>query len=258
MLKALIIEDEVPAQLNLIRAINANFDDIVIVGRLDSVEESVKWLNDPENKADIIFMDVELSDGKCFEIFKRTNFVSNVVITTAYDQYAIQAFKAGSIDYLLKPIDFDELKEAVLRCRNRVATQFNSVNLENASAGESKKYKKRFAVKIGDKILIINIDDVAYFYSEDKSTYLVTHSNQKYVIDMSLDMLGGMLDPNQFFRLSRAYIGSINSIKSISKHFSSRLKVNLVPQNQHDIYVSRVKIPDFMRWIEGDANIPIV
>lgn len=252
MLRALIIEDEIPAQMNLMRALNNNFDDIAVVGRLDSVDSAVRWLNDPENKVDIIFMDVELSDGKCFEIFKQVKVAANVVITTAYDQYAIQAFKAGSIDYLLKPIDTDELKEAVARCRKRIASEVDLSKLEQAVA-QPKEYKKRFAVKVGDRILIIDINDVAYFYSEDKTTYMVTHANQKYVIDQSLDTLGDMLNSHQFFRLSRAYIASIKSIKSISKHFSSRLKVVLTPTTEEAIFVSRVRIPDFMRWLEGEG-----
>ena len=246
MLRTLIIEDERFAQIRLIKLLEELCDDIVIVGRLDSVSSSVEWLSDPINRVDLIFMDVELSDGQCFEIYKQTNIDAHVVITTAYDQYAIPAFKVGCVDYLLKPIDKDELSIAIERVRLRL----NNIPSEDSPLGETNNFKRRFAVKLGDKIIIVKSDDIAYFISEDKTSYIVTHDNQRHILDMSLDSLSSHLDPSDFFRLTRAVISSERAIATISKHFNSRLKINLKPSTSQEVYVSRDRVAEFIRWIE--------
>lgn len=255
MLKVFIIEDEIPAQMNLKRAIALNFDDLEVVGQADSVADSVRWLGNPANCADIIFMDVELSDGTCFDIFKQIVIDSYIIITTAYDSYALKAIKVHSVDYLLKPIDAAELVAAVSRCRDLVRTRQDTVHddaFDGTASRPMKEYKKRFAVKIGDRIVIIKAEDTAYVYSEEKCTYIVTHDAKRYILDMSLDTVEGMLDPGNFFRVTRSYIISLGSIRSISKYPNSRLKITLQPASEEAIFVSRMRASDFMKWIDGE------
>lgn len=251
MLKALIIEDEVPAQINLKRALAQNIDDVEVTGTVGSVTGAVEWLSNAANKVDMIFMDVQLSDGMCFEIFKHVDIKAKVIITTAYDNYAIKAFKVNSIDYLLKPIDTAELIEAVARCRNSALPAPEAAVIESALTSHH-SYKQRFAVKVGDRIVIVPTAEVAYFCSEQKTTYIVTSLGKRYIMDLSLDNITPSLDPDNFFRLSRNCIASIGSIKSVSKHLGSRLKVVLTPHSTEEIFVSRTRIGEFMRWLGGE------
>ncbi|MDE6375571.1 MAG: response regulator, partial [Alistipes sp.] len=174
----LIVEDEVPAQTNLRRVIEKHFDDLRIVGVQSSVVGTVAWLRDPANRPDIIFMDVQLSDGMCFDIFTQTEVGGKVVITTAYDDYAIRAFRVNSVDYLLKPIVPEDLQAAVERCRKALENEHptpapDAELLRSLLSGTDREYKKRFVVRLGDKIAVVNTEQIAYFYAEDKSTYLV-------------------------------------------------------------------------------------
>ena len=251
MLQVFIIEDEVPAQANLRKILKTNFDDLEIVGVVESIAKAVAWFSDPHNKADIVFMDVELSDGKCFEIFKQVNIEANIIITTAYDYYAVKAFKINSIDYLLKPIDTTELINAVNKCRktNPVSTKHTKLIENILTKPEVREYKQRFIVKIGDRIIIVHVRDIAYFISQDKTSYLVTREGKQYIIDLSLDALEDLLNPKDFFRISRACITHIDAISQVTKHFSGRLKITLNPKRDEDIFVSRVRTSDFMHWI---------
>lgn len=254
----LIIEDETLAQANLKRAIQREFDDLHIVGIFDSVRSTVEWLQDEQNHADIIFMDVELSDGMCFDIFSQVEVHSKVVITTAFDNYAVKAFRINSIDYLLKPVDPEQLRSAVERCRealdkhhNEPIPAFEASLLRDVISSEKPTYKKRFIVKYGDRLSIIATDQIAYFYVEDKSTYLVTKENRSYILDSSLDTISEQVDPTTFFRISRHCTVSINAITGISRHPSNRLKVSLSPKPEFDVFVSRSRTADFMEWLEG-------
>lgn len=255
-LRVLIIEDEIPAQINLQKAIEKTFDDLSVVAICSSVKSAVEWLQQAENRADIIFMDVELSDGMCFDIFAQTTVRGKVVITTAYDTYAIKAFRYNSIDYLLKPIAPEELIAAVERCRvaidhDQAPPTLDIENLRAALAGASREYKKRFVVKIGDRIAVVATEEVAYFYAEDKGTYLITRDNHRYVLDMSLDTASEQVDPRAFFRISRNCTAAIAAIAAISKHLSNRLKVTLDPRPDFEVFVSRQRTTDFMEWLEG-------
>lgn len=254
----LIIEDERLAQANLRRALEHDFEDLNIVGMFDSVQSTVEWLRHGENHADIIFMDVELSDGMCFDIFSQVEVKSKVIITTAFDNYAVRAFRIHSIDYLLKPINSQELIDAVARCREALEQEdsiemqhlsFNS--LREALTSKNITYKKRFVVKYGDRLSIINTEQIAYFYVEDKSTYLVTNENRSYILDSSLDTISEMVNPEKFFRISRHCTLSIDAITGISKHPSNRLKVNITPKPEFEVFVSRSRTADFMEWLEG-------
>ena len=251
-MKVLIVEDEIMAQKSLIRTLMQNFPDMEIVGTTTSVTDTVKWLDDKANHADIIFMDVELSDGECFEIFRQTEVNAKVIMTTAYDSYAIKAFEAGSIDYLLKPIEASALKRAVARCRMSGGS-VDTESLLKALGGnisQKKEYKERYIVRFNDRIVPIQTDNIAFVYSEEKTNYLVTFSEEKYIIDTSLDVIGDELNPEKFFRISRGCIISLKAITSIVKQMGSRLKVISNPQAPFEMTVSRSRVDDFLTWLE--------
>lgn len=251
-MKVLIVEDEIMAQKSLIRTLMQNFPDMEIVGTTTSVTDTVKWLDDKANHADIIFMDVELSDGECFEIFRQTEVNAKVIMTTAYDSYAIKAFEAGSIDYLLKPIEASALKRAVARCRMSGGS-VDTESLLKALGGnisQKKEYKERYIVRFNDRIVPIQTDNIAFVYSEEKTNFLVTFSEEKYIIDTSLDVIGDELNPEKFFRISRGCIISLKAITSIVKQMGSRLKVISNPQAPFEMTVSRSRVDDFLTWLE--------
>lgn len=250
-MKVLIVEDEIMAQKSLIRILTQNFADMEIVGTTGSVKGTVSWLNDPANKADVIFMDVELSDGECFEIFRQTEVKSKVIMTTAYDTYAIKAFEAGSIDYLLKPIDPTALKRAVARCRMS-GGQIDVEALAKALGGSAgrKDYKERYIIRFNDRIVPIETSNIAYVYSEEKNNYLVTFDDQRYVIDSSLDLVMEEMNPEMFFRISRSCIVSMKAIESIIKQAGSRLRIVATPEPGFEMTVSRSRVDDFLKWLE--------
>ena len=176
---------------------------------------------------------------------------AGVIITTAYENYALKAFRVNSIDYLLKPIDSESFVNAVEKFKkNRTNSPFNKETITKL-VNSSKVYKQRFTVKVGNHIIVIDINDIAYIYSENKSTYFVTRDKRKFLSDLSLETLEDQLNPSLFFKLSRSCIASVFSIESISKHFNSRLKIKLTPNLVEDILVSRAKVPSFLNWLEG-------
>ena len=250
-MKVLIVEDEVMAQKSLIRTLTQNFPDMEIVGTTGSVKSTVNWLDTPGNSADVIFMDVELSDGICFEIFRQREVKAKVIMTTAYDSYAIKAFEAGSIDYLLKPIDPTALKRAVARCRMS-GGEIDVESLLNAigNNGPKKEYKERYIIRFNDRIIPLQTDNIAYVYSEEKTNWLVTFDDEKYIIDSSLDVIGEELDPEKFFRISRGCIVSLKAIVSIIKQVGSRLKITAKPEANFEMTVSRSRVDDFLQWLE--------
>ena len=253
-MNVLIIEDEIMAQKSLTRVLNQNFSDMNIVAYLDSVKGAVEWLSKNGNSIDVIFMDVELSDGVCFEIFKQIDVKANVIMTTAYDSYALKAFEAGSIDYLLKPIESEPLKRAVSRC-NKNNGGVNVEALLKALGGgglqaPAKEYKERYIVRFNDRIVPLNVSEIAYIYSEEKNNYLVTNDGQKYIIDSSLDVMNEELNPDIFFKISRSCIVAMNSIKSIIKQPGGRLRIMTKPESHFEMTVSRSRVDDFLIWLE--------
>ncbi len=251
-MKVLIVEDEIMAQKSLIRLLSQNFPDMEVVGCTTSVKSSVAWLKAPENSADVIFMDVELSDGECFEIFRQVEVKAKVIMTTAYDSYALKAFEAGSIDYLLKPIDPDSLKRAVARCR----MSGNGIDVESllravgGNLSSKKEYKERYIVRLNDRIIPLLTSNIAYVYSEEKTNYLVTFDDQRYIIDSSLDVISEELNPEDFFRISRSCIVSLKSIESIIKQQGGRLRIVASPDPSFEMTVSRSRVDDFLEWLE--------
>lgn len=251
-MKVLIVEDEIMAQKSLTRVLTQNFPDMEIIGYTSSVKGTVEWLKTPGNVADIIFMDVELADGECFEIFRQVEIKAKVIMTTAYDSYALKAFEAGSIDYLLKPIDQSSLKRAVARCRMS-GGQIDVASLLKAvgSQTESKKeYKERYIVRFNDRIVPLLTANIAYVYSEEKTNYLVTFDDQHYIIDSSLDVICDELNPDSFFRISRSCIVSMKAINSIIKQQGGRLRIVASPQPSFEMTVSRSRVDDFLSWLE--------
>lgn len=251
-MNVLIVEDEIMAQKSLQRVLLQNFPDMDIVGCTTSVKTTVEWLRKPENHADIIFMDVELSDGICFEIFRQTEVKAKVIMTTAYDSYALKAFEAGSVDYLLKPIDPDSLKRAVARCRmsgGRIDAEALLKVLGSANVPK-KEYKERYVVRFNDRIVPLQTSNIAYVYSEDKTNYLVTFDDQRYIIDSSLDVITEELDPEHFFRISRSCIVQMKAITSIIKQGGGRLKIVPEPKASFEMTVSRSRVDDFLTWLE--------
>ena len=249
-MKVLIVEDEIMAQKSLTRLLMQNFSDMSIVGYTDSIKNTVSWLRTEGNSADIIFMDVELSDGVCFEIFRQVEVKAKVIMTTAYDSYALKAFEAGSVDYLLKPVESAALKRAVARCRMS-GGQRDVEALLKAVGGESKKeYKERYIVRFNDRIVPLETSNIAYIYSEEKNNYLVTFDEQRYIIDSSLDLVIDEFNPEQFFRVSRSCIVSLKAIVSIIKQAGSRLRIVARPEPDFEMTVSRSRVDDFLKWLE--------
>ena len=251
-MKVLIVEDEIMAQKSLVRLLAQNFPDITVVNILSSVKGVVSWLKENPDAVDIIFMDVELADGVCFEIFRQTDVKAKVIMTTAYDHYAVKAFETGSVDYLLKPIDSTALKRAVARCR----MSGGMVDVEQllkavGNNQESKReYKERYIVRFNDRIVPLMTSDIAYVYSEEKNNYLVTSDGHKYVIDSSLDMIYEDLNPKDFFRISRGCIMSLKAIRSIVKQAGGRLRIVSEPESPFEMTVSRSRVDDFLAWLE--------
>ena len=251
-MNVLIVEDELMAQKSLTRVLTQNFPDMRIVGTTTSVKGTLEWLSTPGNSADIIFMDVELSDGVCFEIFRQTEVKAKVIMTTAYDSYALKAFEAGSVDYLLKPVDATALKRAVDRCR----ISGGGVDIEalmkviGKQEQTQKEYKERYIVKLNDRIIPLGVSDIAYIYSEEKNNYLVTFDSHQYVLDSSLDVVMEDLNPAMFFRISRSCIISMKAIKNIVKQPGGRLRITAQPDSDQEMNVSRSRVDDFLKWIE--------
>ncbi|WP_440122040.1 LytR/AlgR family response regulator transcription factor [Tenacibaculum sp. Ill] len=250
-MKVIIIEDEKPAARRLSRML-AELN-IEVQQMLHSVEESINWFQN-NTHPDLIFLDIQLSDGLSFEIFEEVTVKSAIIFTTAYDEYALKAFKLNSIDYLLKPIDEDELKISVDKFKEHQPLQSNiQVNINDIRKllinPVDRKYKKRFTIKVGQHLKIINTEDIECFYSENKATYIQTNSNRNYLIDNSLEYWQEELDPEQFFRVNRTFIVHINAIKDIVSYTNSRLQLKLESYEDSEIIVSRERVKDFKNWI---------
>lgn len=247
----IIIEDEKPAARLLQRKVEKL--GLQITALLHSVEESIHWFQNNQHP-DLIFLDIQLSDGLSFEIFENIEINSAVIFTTAYDEYALRAFKLNSIDYLLKPIDEEELETAVNKFKARNSNTSNlSLDFEMIKKmlvnPIDRTFKKRFTIKMGQQLKMINIDEVECFFSENKGTYLHTFENRNYLLDTTLEQLETELDPQNFFRVSRKFIIPMKGIKEIQLHSNSRLKVILPSYKEDEVIVSREKVADFKNWI---------
>lgn len=246
----LIIEDELLAAdylEGLIREVDGGFE---VKSKLGSVKESVDWLE--KNKADLIFLDIQLSDGLSFSIFDQVSVSTPIIVTTAYDQYAIKAFDLNSVDYLLKPIRKTDLADSLKKLKSlKAAYSIDFENLLSAIQGNKPSYRKRFLIRVADKYNSIEAEDIAYFYVSEKGGFLKRYNGYSYPIDISLGALEGMLDPACFFRINRKYMISRNAIVSLTSWSRNRIKVSLKPpvENESEVIVSIYNVADFKKWL---------
>lgn len=242
----IIIEDEKPAARLLQRRIEKLGYEVNKM--LHSVEESVNWLKNNPNP-DLIFLDIQLSDGISFQIFEEVEVSSSIIFTTAYDEYALKAFKLNSIDYLLKPVDEEDLAFAIEKFEKQREVKVNFAQIKNLF-DQNKTYKERFTTKIGQNIKFFETIDVELFYSENKATYAFTKEGKNYLLDYTLDKIEELVTPKLFFRINRGQLIKIDAIKEISVFYNSRLKIILNHYSEQELIVSREKVNDFKIWLE--------
>jgi len=248
----LIIEDEIVAANKLEKQLKGIDPTINVLAKPGSINESVKWLLN--NTADLIFLDIQLSDGISFSIFEKVTVTTPVILTTAYDQYAIKAFELNSIAYLLKPIRKTELAESLIKYRNlKSAFSIDFDSLLAQIQGKEPEYKKRFLVQTGEKIRKIEITEIAYMYVLEKDIYLKTFKGNSYPVDYTLDKLETMVNPSQFFRINRKYLVNIASISNMIAYSRGRVKLELNPEcdNELDTIVSIDRSTDFKKWLNS-------
>ncbi len=249
-MKTIIIEDENLSALRLQDMLLKYDKTIQVLATLPSVAEAVHWLRQ-HDAPDLVFMDIHLEDDLCFRIFELAPLHAPVIFTTAYDEYMIQAFKVNSIDYLLKPVHADELAAAIDKYR-ALKSQFSQTNLDTLLDYINRRepeYKSRFMITVGNKIRSIETTEIAYFYSDEKITFLVTADGQRLPIDFSLDKLTGVLDPRRFFRVSRQYLVAFDAIDNVLTHYKGKLKLELKPKARHEVFVSGDRMTDFKDWL---------
>lgn len=252
-MKVLIIEDEELAVKKLHKTLTTIDPSIEVVGSADSIKTSVDWLNN-NTRPDLILMDIELADGQSFEIFNLTDVKAPVIFTTSYDEYAIKAFKVNSVDYLLKPVQKEELEAALNKFKKTQVNTQNDISIDSLVRElqqklQPKDYRNRFLVKHGQKLVSIPTEDIAYFYSDGRINFFKTNDNKKFVIDYTMDELEHALDPKAYFRISRSFFVSINSIDKIDDYFGNRLILGLRPEIDKEALVSREKVADFKKWM---------
>ncbi|MBE0646982.1 MAG: response regulator transcription factor [Bacteroidales bacterium] len=247
-----IIEDEELSAQRLEKMILETDPQIRVLAKLESIAAAVEWFRSNPDP-DLIFLDIHLEDGLSFSIFEQVVIQSPIIFTTAYDEYAIKAFKLKSIDYLLKPITIDELSTAIQKYRNWTAPVDSRIDIRALYdlINPEKHYRSRFSVSIGDRIKTVQLTNIAYFYSTEGITFVVCHDAHEYTIDFSLDALEHDLDPQQFFRVNRQFLVGLSGIVQTHVFPKSRLKLELKPSPQQDVFVSIDRVVGFKRWLEG-------
>lgn len=253
-LRVLIFEDENLSAEHLENLIHRYDPSIELLGIIESVKQGVDWLNKNPHP-DLLLMDIQLSDGSCFDVFKQIHLDIPVIFTTAYNEYAIQAFKVNSIDYLLKPIDFQELKLAFekFRKQNWKAIQNSDRIYEQLYSRlvQASQFKRRLLVKVGEQLKQVNVEDIAYFLFDNGMSWAVTFAKTRLPIDYSLDELEQILDPKHFFRINRKFIVKPEAIEKIHSYFNNRLKLHLRPDPESEVLVSRERVQDFKNWLDS-------
>jgi two-component system, LytTR family, response regulator LytT len=252
-MKILIVEDEELAVKKLQKTLAGVDPSAIVAGITDSIHSTVEWLQD-NPQPDLILMDIELADGQSFEIFNLADVKSPVIFTTSYDEYALKAFKVNSVDYLLKPIQKEELQAALnkyhkLKPAGSADINMDSLVKELQQKLQPKQYRRRFLVKHAQKLVSVEIEDIAYFYSDGRINFFKTNDNKKFVVDYTMDELEDMLDPERYFRISRAFYVSVGSIDKIDDYFGNRLILGLKPVVDKEALVSREKVTDFKKWM---------
>lgn len=250
MIDYVIFEDEWFAYEEIKRMITVLRPDYKLKGWADSVERAISILT--KDVPDLLIADIRLSDGLCFDVFERKQTNVPVIFTTAYDEFAMQAFRVNSVDYLLKPIKESDLERALAKFEANSLAKPNSEQYKGLEATYLKNVKKnRFLVSVGDTYMHVETPDIAFFYVEDRYVFLHTFSGKRYIVNYSLEQLEDMLDRHDFFRLSRNCIANIKSVKKVSKYFGSRLSVSFSPECPHKVLVSRTRVNDCLKWLDG-------
>jgi two-component system response regulator LytT len=263
-MNVLIVEDEKLAVRKLTKLLEETAPEFVIKGITPSIQATVEWIaenrRNGEDEPDIIFMDIELADGQSFEIFNRIDVKSTVIFTTSYDEYALQAFKVNSIDYLLKPVQQEDLQRSIRKYYELTGSQKNSASsplpsnletiLKNLQLQQpSSSYRKRFLVKQGARLLSIEVSEIAYFYIEESICLFKNLLGQRFVIDYRMDELDEFLDPDRFFRINRGMIVTHQSVIQIQPYYNNRLALTLKPVFEKEVIVSRERANDFKKWM---------
>lgn len=254
-MKTLIIEDEKPAAKRLARLLAEHCPSCEILEVLESVDAATNWVRQYP-APDLVFMDIQLADGLSFDIFSKTEVSAPVIFTTAFDQYTLRAFKVNSVDYLLKPIDPDELKLAIEKYRRYFQKKetYDPSGLEKMlkEVVGQPGFKKRFLVKSGQHMTYVRVEEVAYFFSEDGLSFLQTFDGKRNIVGYTLDQLEEMVDAQEFFRINRQVLVHLGAVKKISTWFNSRLKLNVEPWNELNFVVSRERVGTFKQWLGGE------
>ncbi len=252
-MKLLIIEDESAAARRLQKLIAEINPGTEVLDVLDSIDASTAWLqNNPS--PDLIFMDIQLADGPSFNIFNEVNVTAPVVFITAYDEYAIQAFKVNAIDYLLKPVKTKELQTAFAKYYDKYENGSSSVDYQELAHHINRlQNNKRFLIRLGQQMKLLEIKDAAYFYTQDKITFLQTYTGRRYPVDYSLEKLEELVDGRAFFRINRQFIINIDAISEMYAYSKSRVKLILNPPIDESIIVSTERSPHFKKWLTGDT-----
>ena len=248
-MKAIIFEDETRAANHLERLLARVAPEISVIAKLESVRDAVKYLqNNPE--PELIFSDIQLADGLSFEIFKQVEVSCPIIFTTAYDHYAIEAFKTNGIDYLLKPVEEERLRQAIEKAKHFSPGLVLEKLLAMNRPATEKAYKSRFMVKVGDKIKSVPVEEILVFYSQEKATFVRTSHAHTYCIDYALDQLEPMLDPEKYFRINRKYIVAIEACTNILAWTNSRLRLKIDGIDDSDIIVARERVVEFKNWLD--------
>jgi DNA-binding LytR/AlgR family response regulator len=249
----LIVEDEIPAMQRIVKLVKEISPDANIVATTDSIESAVEAIS-MYPQIELALMDIELADGQSFDIFHKTAVLFPVIFTTAYDEFALKAFKVNSIDYLLKPIDKNELKTAFDKFykaskKPQIDMQLQIQELMKQLKADEVNYKNRFLIKTGTKLVSVAADDILYLHASEKLVYLHTNKGNKFVMDQTLDELSRLLHPDKFFQLNRQYIAAIHAIKAVHQYFNGKLKIELLGALEEEIIVSRERAPEFKQWM---------
>jgi len=254
MMKVLIVEDEPQAASRLQKMINKLEPAMVIAGTTDSVKGLLDWLKS-HTKPDLMFMDIQLADGLSFEVFDTLEVNVPIIFTTAYDEYALKAFKVNSVDYLLKPIEEEDLANAIRKYKKLSSVDEDRTRvidrISDAVSMLTRKFKERFVTKVGEHLKFIDVNDVMYFVSEEKITFGYTRDHKRYILDYTLEQIEGLVDPKIFFRINRKYIVSLHCIQDMISHTNSRLKIVIKGNDDRDVIVARERVQDFKSWLDN-------
>ncbi|HQQ98860.1 MAG TPA: LytTR family DNA-binding domain-containing protein [Cyclobacteriaceae bacterium] len=251
-MKIVIIEDEPQAVERMEALLRQCAPEAKVMARLDTIKASVAWIkaNDP---VDLILMDIQLADGLSFEIFNQTEVRSPIIFTTAYNEYALKAFKVNSIDYLLKPVSPEDLRAALTKYNHLVGAVSSQKMMESigyAMQMLTKKYKERFVLKVGEHLKTVEVKDILYFYSQEKFTFAQTVDQRKHILDFTLDQLEGLVDPSGYFRINRKYLVGLAAVQDMISYTNSRLRLTLRHSDDPEVIVARERVQEFRDWLD--------